>query len=254
MLPATRSVADSLAVLGAASLAVLASACGVAPLALRRTVRRGWVGLGTAVAAGVMLAVAGGLAVEGSQRSLGLVAVGGLAGLLFVHALRRALARVGDFEAAGLAGADGHRAALIVAVLTLHSAAEAVGLGSSFAGSGAFGLTVAVALAVHKLPEGFAVGVALVPRGVGLRAATGLAAIAAVPLPLLAVPGFLFVHAFRGVLPAALGFAAGAMLAVVVGEMLPEAVRRAPARRVFAYGASALLAAVAFQAAVAVVA
>lgn len=242
---------DALPVLGAGSLAVLTSACGAAPLALRPTLAGEWIGVGSGIAAGVMLAVSGGLAVEGAQRGPGLLAAGAVAGLLFVRALRRALAHVGELDLVGLAGGDGGRAVLIVAVLTLHSAAEAIGLGSSFAGSGTFGVTIALALAVHKLPEGFAVSLALVPRGVRLRTAAIFAGLAAAPLPLLALPSFLFVNAFRGVLPAALGFAGGAMVGVVLGEMLPEALRSAPPRRVFAYGGLALAVTVAFQAVVA---
>ncbi len=136
---------------------------------------------------------------------------------------------------------------LIVAVLTIHSAAEAVGLASAFAGSRAFGWTVGLALAIHKMPEGFAVSVALVPRGVSVRAAAGFAALAALPLPLVAVPAFLFVDSFRGILPVALGFAAGAMILVVVSEMLPEALRQSRPRSVAVYCAAAFIATALFQ-------
>jgi zinc transporter ZupT len=200
-----------------------------------------------------MLAVSGGLALEGGGRSVGLLAIGAAAGMLFVQVLRRVFARLGDLDAAGPERTGGRPAVLIVVVLTVHSAAEAIGLASSFAGSSTFGLTIALALAIHKMPEGLAVSLALVPRGVPLRTAACFSALAAAPLPVLAAPAFLFVEAFRGILPAALGFAAGAMVLVVVGEMLPEAVRRAPPRSVFVHGAAAFVATVAFQAAVAAV-
>jgi zinc transporter ZupT len=245
-------VADMFAVLCAGLLAVLASACGAIPLALRRARDRSWIGRGGAIAAGVMLAVSGGLALEGRGSRVSL-AIGAAAGMLFVQVVRRMFARLGDFGVAGLTGTDGHTAILIVAVLTMHSAAEAIGLASSFAGSTTFGLTIALALAVHKFPEGLAVSLALAPRGVRLRVAAGFSALAAAPLPVLAVPAFLFVEAFRGILPAALGFAAGAMILVVLTEMLPEAVRHAPPRSVFMHGTGAFAATVVFQAVVAAV-
>jgi zinc transporter ZupT len=62
---------------------------------------------------------------------------------------------------------------------------------------------------------------------------------------LLAVPAFVFVDAFRGILPAALGFAAGAMIFVVASEMLPEA-RRRVGRRTTAVYCGATFAATAF--------
>jgi ZIP family zinc transporter len=248
-----RPLSDVYVVFAAASLAVLASACGALPLALHPGAGRSLLGTGTAVASGVMLAVSGGLVLGSPQGSAPGIAVGVLFGIGFVQALRVTFARHGEVEVAGLAGADGSRALLIVGILTIHSAAEAIGLASAFAGGRAFGWTIGLALAIHKLPEGFAVCVALVPRGVSVRRAAGFAGLAAAPLPLLAVPAFLFVDAFRGILPVALGFAAGAMVFVVASEMLPEARRRVGAPPAFVYCAAAFAAAALFELGVGVV-
>jgi zinc transporter, ZIP family len=241
---------DLLAVLAAGSLAVLASACGPLPLALRRRVDKASLGSGTAIAAGVMLAVGGGLLL-GSPDDAGLIVAGVAAGIVFVQVLRAALARRGDVDITDLAGRpDRHRAVLIVAVLTTHSAAEGIGLASAFAGSRAFGWTIGLALAVHKLPEGLAVGLALTPRGVSVRVAAGFAALAALPLPLLAAPAFVFLDAFREILPAALGFAAGAMIFVVASEMLPEARRQVGGRAALIYCGTTFAATALFELAV----
>ncbi len=222
---------DQWAVVVAASLAVPAGACGALPLAFRRRVSPAALGSGTAMAAGVMLAVAGGLVLESPNRT-GLMVAGGAAGMLFVQVLRWGLARHGDLDVTALAAPDGHRAFLIVAVLTAHSAADAVGLASAFAGSPTLGWAIGLALAVHKLPVGFAISVVLVPRGVSVRGAACFAAIAALPVPLLALPAFFVFDAFSALLPVALGFAAGALIYVVLSEMLPEAQRSRPRRSV----------------------
>jgi zinc transporter, ZIP family len=240
-------------VFAAASLAVLASACGALPLVFQRGAERSLSGAGAAVASGVMLAVSAGLVFEAPAGSVAMIAVGVLLGMAFVQALRLLFAAQGEAEIVGLIGTDGRRALLIVGILTIHSAAEAIGLASAFAGGRAFGWTIGLALAVHKLPEGFAVCLALVPLGVGLRRSAGFAAFAAVPLPLLAVPAYLLVDSFRGILPAALGFAAGAMVFVVLSEMLPEARRRAGVRLALVACALAFAATAVFQLGIAAV-
>jgi zinc transporter ZupT len=64
----------------------------------------------------------------------------------------------------------------------------------------------------------------------------------------MAVPAFLFVESFEPVLPLGLGFAAGAMLWMVAVDLLPEAMRVAPAWRVAAVAALAAGAMVGLQA------
>ena len=68
---------------------------------------------------------------------------------------------------------------------------------------------------MQNVPEGLAISLVLVPRGATVRAAAGWSVFSSLPQPLLAVPAFLFVERFSAVLPAALGFAAGAMVWMV---------------------------------------
>ena len=109
--------------------------------------------------------------------------------------------------------------------MTVHSFAEGVGIGVAFGVEETFGLLIGVAIAVHNIPEGLAISLVLVPRGASPRAAAAWSVFSSLPQPVMAVPAFLFVEAFAEFLPIGLGFAAGAMLWLVVADLLPEALR-----------------------------
>jgi zinc transporter ZupT len=146
-----------------------------------------------------------------------------------------------------LRGEDAVKALLIVGVMTIHSVAEGVGVGAAFGGGETLGLLIAVAIAVHNIPEGLAISLVLVPRGTSVASAAGWSIFSSLPQPLLAVPAFLFVDAFEGLLPAALSFAAGAMIWMVARELVPEALEQASPRAVLATGGVAFVAMMAFQ-------
>ena len=144
-------------------------------------------------------------------------------------------------------GPDPQRALLVVAVMAAHSLAEGIAVGSSFGAGNARGLATATALAAHKIAEGLAISLVLVPRGARLRTAAAWSIATALPEPLVAVPAFAVVEASASILPLVLGLAAGAMAAVVVAELLPEACAHARRRVVFTATAAALAAATALQ-------
>jgi zinc transporter ZupT len=223
---------DALLVFGVALVTALATGLGALPFAVKRVKAALWLGAANAVAAGVMLGAATGLVIEGMGRDTTGTWLGAAAGAIFVLIAGRVVDRQDALELGGLHGADARKAVLIVGVMTFHSVAEGVGVGASFGDGGAFGLLIAVAIAVHNIPEGFAISLVLVPRGARVRSAAGWSVFSSLPQPLLAVPAFLFVEQFAELLPAALGFAAGAMVWMTAAELLPDAVRHASRRTV----------------------
>src|SRR4029450_3151839 len=130
-----------------------------------------------------------------------------------------------ELHLGSLQGADALAALMIVGVMTVHSVTEGVGVGVSFGEGASFGVLIAVAIAVHNIPEGRAISLVLVPKGVSVLRAAGWSVFSSLPQPLMAVPAFLLVEWFRPLLPVGLGFAAGAMVWMVVAQLLPDAVR-----------------------------
>jgi zinc transporter ZupT len=98
-----------------------------------------------------------------------------------------------------------------------------VAVGVSFGGGVTLATVITVAIAVHNVPEGVAITAVLRPQGISVLRCAGWSIVSSLPQPVMAVPAFLFVEAFRPALPWGLGFAAGAMIFMVLVELLPEA-------------------------------
>lgn len=239
---------QTLIVFLAATATALATGIGALPFAFNRFQGDRILGVSNALAAGVMLGASASLIIEGADRSVGRVGIGIVAGAAFVYGMQRLLNRVGTPDLAHLRGGDARRAVLVIAVMTAHSAAEGVGVGASFGGGNALGLAITFAIAIHNIPEGVMISLVMVPRGATVRSAALWSIFTSLPQPLLAVPAYLFVEQFTAILPAGLGFAAGAMVWMVWRELLPEAVRQIPSRRVaFGWIAVAFATMLAFQ-------
>ncbi len=117
---------------------------------------------------------------------------------------------------------------LLIMAITLHNIPEGLAVGVAFgAASQGFGeISAAIALAfgigLQNLPEGMAVSMPLRRLGLGPLRSFFWGQLSGAVEPVAAVLGILAVHSMRLLLPYALAFAAGAMIYVVVEELIPE--------------------------------
>ncbi|MHB1147686.1 MAG: ZIP family metal transporter [Lutibacter sp.] len=126
-----------------------------------------------------------------------------------------------------------HRTTLLVLAITLHNIPEGLAIGVLFGGvaAGFPGATIggAVALAIgiglQNFPEGFAVSMPIRRQGVSKFKSFMYGQSSAMVEPIAAVIGAWAVMTFQPILPYALSFAAGAMIFVVVEEVIPETQR-----------------------------
>ncbi|MDX1622982.1 MAG: ZIP family metal transporter [Gemmatimonadota bacterium] len=238
---------DVLVVFLYALATAVATGLGAIPFLFVRRMSRRWLGISTAIAAGLMGAASSGLIHEGFDYGVPRVISGILLGLGFIVLGERWLSHRHEPEIGRLRGADAMQALMIVGVMTVHSMSEGIGVGVSFGGGLGLGLFITVAIAVHNIPEGLAISLVLVPRGEPVWKAAGWSVFSSLPQPLLAVPAFLFVETFRPVLPVGLGFAAGAMLWMVFARLIPEALQDASKTAVGVSVVLAVTAMLAFQ-------
>jgi zinc transporter ZupT len=209
-------------VAAAAFLTAVTTGVGALPFLFVRHVGTRLMGHANAAAGGLMLAASFSLVMEGTAEGMALTLAGLAAGLLAIVTAKRLLPEEGH-SVAHLQGGDAVKALLILGVMTAHSFAEGVGVGVSFGGREGLGAFITFAIALHNVPEGLAIALVLVPRGTPVWQAAGWAVFTSLPQPLMAVPAFLFVSVFQPVLPFGLGFAAGAMIWMVIAELLPDA-------------------------------
>ncbi|WP_069130574.1 ZIP family metal transporter [Rhodohalobacter halophilus] len=125
------------------------------------------------------------------------------------------------------------RSTLLVLAITLHNIPEGLAIGVLF-GAAATGIdptgtatiagaiVLAIGIGIQNLPEGTAVSVPLRREGVGVGKSFFYGQISGFVEPIFAVLGALAVIFVQPILPFALAFAAGAMIYVVVEELIPE--------------------------------
>ncbi len=163
-------------------------------------------------------------------------AVGFTVGALFVYGLDKTAPHLHiNFEPEEAEGPKTklHHTSLLLIAITIHNFPEGLAVGVLFgaAAHGTEGVTVASAvtlafgIGMQNFPEGFAVAMPLRSMGASRWKSFWYGQLSAIVEPVAGVLGATAVYYMRPVLPYALAFAAGAMVYVVVEEVIPETQR-----------------------------
>jgi ZIP family zinc transporter len=124
-----------------------------------------------------------------------------------------------------------HRSILLVLAITMHNLPEGMAVGVAF-GAAAAGIpgaslpgaiALAIGIGIQNFPEGLAISAPLRREGFSRFRSFWYGQLSAVVEPIGAVIGAAAVIAMRQILPYAIAFAAGAMIFVVIEELIPEA-------------------------------
>lgn len=155
-----------------------------------------------------------------------------LIGALFIGQMNRiapSLDRMGLGPVEGVDARHNRRIWLFVAAITLHNFPEGLAVGVSYGtGDLTAGFATAMGIGLQNIPEGLAVGVSLLSIGLTRQMAVLGALASGLVEPVAGFIGVATVAAMSGLLPWALGFAAGAMIYVVAAEIIPHTHRTEP--------------------------
>ncbi len=220
------------------------TALGAASVFLTKSISRRILDLMLGFAAGVMIAASFwsllAPAIDMAEAAGGLAwipaAVGFMAGGIFIRIIDKILPHLHigypTEEAEGIK-TSWHRSILLVLAITLHNIPEGLAVGVAFgalaAGSEHASFAAAVALAIgigiQNFPEGMAVSVPLRREGMSRLKSFWYGQLSGIVEPIAGVIGAATVIFIQPILPYALSFAAGAMIFVVVEEVVPESQR-----------------------------
>ncbi len=188
-------------------------------------------------ASGIMLSASiFGLINEGlAAGTISEIAIGGAVGVLLVIVAHELIVDT-EIDPRTYEEADFKKLVLILGVLTVHSFPEGIAVGVSFAELGfgegieLLGTTIPVlavfmtiAISIHNVPEGTAISIPLRALGVSEWRMVWWSIFSSLPQPIGAVIAFAFVRWAQEFLSYGFGFAAGAMIYLVVSEFIPEA-------------------------------
>jgi len=219
---------DALVLLLVASGTALATGVGAVPVFMLVSRAHALQPLLTGLAIGVMAvaSVVGLLLPAFDEGSAGSVVLGLALGMGFLVVARRAIG-ARDVHIGRLAGRNVRTSALVFLVLLVHSLPEGFAIGTAYASDTA-GLApfVILAIAIQNIPEGTSVAIPMQAAGFGKMQQFWAAVGTSAPQPVGALIAFALVEEIQSLLPISFGFAAGAMLALVVIELVPVAFRR----------------------------
>jgi ZIP family zinc transporter len=223
----------------------LVTAAGASLVFFFKTINRGVLDVMLGFTGGVMVAASFwsllNPAIEMSERMMPQAkwlpaAAGFLAGAMFIFVLDRYMPHLhinfGEAETEGMK-TQFRKTTLLILAITLHNIPEGLAVGVLF-GAAAEGMqeatipgaiALAIGIGIQNFPEGLAVSVPLRRTGISRPRSFWYGQLSAIVEPMAGVVGALAVIYMQPVLPFALAFAAGAMIYVVVEEVIPETQR-----------------------------
>jgi ZIP family zinc transporter len=131
----------------------------------------------------------------------------------------------------------GNRSQLLIFIaMAIHSIPEGVAVGVGYSSEAVhanhLGDYIALAIAIHNIPEGLAVAVPMRAAGASIWRCFWAAVLTSIPQPIAAVPAAYVSWLFQPIMPILMGFAAGAMIFLVILELIPEALHSSSPIRV----------------------
>jgi ZIP family zinc transporter len=222
------------------------TALGASMVFFIKDVKRGFMDTLMGFTAGVMLAASFwsllNPAIEMAEISWGAslawvpVGIGFLAGAFFLFGLDQWLPHLhlsDPIEKSEGVKTSWNKTVLLVLAITLHNIPEGLAIGVAFGAvaegipganlAGAIALTIGIG--IQDLPEGMAVSLPLRRYGLSRAKSFLWGQLSGVVEPIAAVTGVILVMTMQSILPYALAFAAGAMIYIVVEEVIPESQR-----------------------------
>ncbi len=208
----------------AASATALATGLGAVPVFLLGSRARRLTPFLLGFAAGVMtVAAIAGLLLPAVDEGTALEVLAGLlVGIGFLGLARRRFQP--DHGFMGRQGPGTRTSALVFLVLFVHSLPEGLAIGTAFASERAgLSLFVILAIGIQNVPEGTSVAIPMQEAGFSRGRQFWAAVATSLPQPVGALLAYAAVEEVSALLPLSFAFAAGAMLALVVVELLPKA-------------------------------
>lgn len=219
----------------------LMTAAGAFPVFFMKNMNRKLMDGMLGLAAGVMIAASFwsllAPAIEMSDGAWHQAAIGFLFGALSLYAIDKTLPHLHlglDISKAEGIKTSWQRSVLLVLAITLHNIPEGLAVGVAFGAVAHMtdpaqarallggGIALAIGIGIQNFPEGLAVSMPLRREGLSRKKAFMMGQASGIVEPIAGVLGAWFVLSMEKLLPYALAYAAGAMIFVVVEELIPE--------------------------------
>jgi ZIP family zinc transporter len=218
-------------------LASVACGLGALPLGIKRIRLDRKTGIAYGAAGGLMFAasvynlILPGLKISGTDITLASalpVILGILSGSVFLWYTDRYLSH--ERLSSGFWSRLGGRSQILIFIaMSVHSIPEGVAVGVGYASEQVYasklGSYIALAIALHNIPEGLAVAIPMRAGGASMQKCFWAAFLTSLPQPIAAVPASIVSWIVQPLMPVLMGFAAGAMMYLVLLELIPQALQ-----------------------------